>query len=192
MQITKYSNLNLRITSKKYKFNFILALISFIIKEGKKKRAQTIVLLFFLKIKKFLYNDIFLKRYKKKTSFKNRIRFIVFFNYFFDMLIEKYRPRVFLKKKKIASKVYYLPTYINKNKSKFLFLKWYMQSVKERTEKTLVERLYEEFLDIIYKRGNTLKKLKEYYKIAKENRPFLKMLKKRRRKYRARLKKYSV
>jgi len=175
MQIAKKSLLKLRLVSKKYKVNFLDIFVSLLIKRGLKKKAKLIVSNFICLLKKY-----FLK-YKKKINFYQ----------VFEKLFEFYKPKVLIIYKKIAAKVYSIPWYINENKARFLIIRWFIESAKKRIDKNLSLKLYFEFIDLFNGQGLTIKRLEDYYKIAKENRAFIKFLYKRKRVFRSRLKKFS-
>lgn len=60
-----------------------------------------------------------------------------------------------------------------------------------RSEKTIIQKLLAEFNDLFLGYGRTIKKLEEYYFLAKQNKPFLQFIKKRRNVYFSRFKKYG-
>lgn len=164
MQFGKYSNLNKRLLSKIDNFNYINILIFLLIRKGKKKLAKKIVYNFLIFLKKY-----FFKYFNQKNEEFDLINFIT-------NIFNLYRPRVNLLVKKVATNKYFLPVYIDLNKSRILIIKWFIESAKKRSEKKLSLALYYEFLDLFFSRGLTLKKLEEYYKIAKDNRPYLKLV----------------
>lgn len=186
MQIAKRSLLFKRTYRKKYKFDYLTVLISLLIKKGKKNKAKSIIFFFFLKLKKYFIKKIQLN--------KNYIplKFDSYFTFFLTEVFERFRPRISLISKKVAAKIYTLPWYININRSRILFLRWFITSALNRVEYNISDKLFNEFIDLCYLKGNTLKKLQEYYAIAVINRPFLKLLKRKRRVSRSRLKKFSV
>jgi len=176
MQIAKKSSLKVRLISEKYKINFLDIFVCLLLKRGLKKKAKSIVNNFICLLKKY-----FLKMKEKIDFFE-----------MFSKLFEFYKPKVLIVSKKIAAKVYFIPWYINENKARFLIIRWFIESAKKRVEKNLSLKLFFEFIDLFNGQGLTIKKLEDYYKIAKENRVFLKFLYKRKRVFRSRLKKFSV
>jgi ribosomal protein S7 len=183
MQFGKNSFLLKRLKSKKYKVSYSEILISLLIKDGKKKRAKSIVFFIFILLKKFFFVNFKLK----KKFVKN---FDSYFLAFLTKLFDSYRPKISLVFKKSAAKNYLIPWYINFNKSRFILIRWLIQSARQRFERTFVLRLYSEIVDLFSFKGLTIKKLEEYYAIAVSNRPFLKMLRKKRKVSRSRLKKF--
>lgn len=186
MQIAKRSLLFKRTCRKKYKFDYLTVLISLLIKKGKKNKAKSIVFFFFLKLKKYFIKKIQLNRNYIPLNFDS------YFIFFLTEVFERFRPRISLISKKVAAKIYTLPWYIDSNRSRILFLRWFILSALNRAEYDISEKLFNEFIDLCYLKGSTLKKLQEYYVIAINNRPFLKLLKRKRRVSRSRLKKFSI
>lgn len=176
MQIGKKAAIKLRlVNNKNYKFDYLVIFINLLIKRGLKQKARGIV-----------YDFVcYLKKYFLKFNIRN------FFDVF-QKTFDFYKPKLKIISKKIAAKVYLIPWYINENKSKVQIVKWFIECSKKRTEKNLSLRLYSEFIDFYNGQGLTIKKLEEYYKIARDNRAFVKFLKKRKRVFRSRLKKYSI
>lgn len=178
MRIAKESSLFYRNYNKFYKFNYFELFVSILQKKGKKICAYNIVLDFFLNLKKIYKKFIFKKRINIYQFFKN------IFNYFC--------PKVGFNRKKIAGKIYMLPIYINLNRSKSMFLRWFIKSARKRHEKNICLKLVGEFNDIRKGVGRTIRKLEEHYELATKNRPFLHLLKKKKRFTRSFLKKYKL
>jgi|SRR6185437_6371120 len=183
MHLGKSSLLLKRLICKKYKITYLEIFISILTKHGKKKYAKKIFFLIIVLLKKFLFKYIQKQKLKKLNN-------INFFN-FFSQLLDSYRPKVLLINKKSAAQYRSIPWYINLTKSRVLLVRWLIQSAKKRIEKNFITCLYFELIDLFFFRGLTIKKLEEYYTIAVANRPFLRLLKKKRRVFSSRLKKFS-
>jgi ribosomal protein S7 len=185
MQFAKSSNLLKRLKSKKYKITYLEIFISLLIKNGKKKFAKKKIYFLFVLLKKFFF--IVLKLKKHWFKFINHETYFLFF---LTKLLDSYRPKISLVYKKSAAKIYWIPWYINITKSRVMLIRWLFQSARQRSEKTFILRLYSELLDLFFFKGLTIKKLEEYYAIAVSNRPFLRLLRKKRKISRSRLKKF--
>jgi hypothetical protein len=61
-----------------------------------------------------------------------------------------------------------------------------------RTEAKLLDRLYNEFNELVLGYGRTVQIVEDYYYLALKNRPFLKYIRKRRKVFLSRLKKFGV
>ena len=94
--------------------------------------------------------------------------------------------------KKITANVYSLPWLIESNRAKFVLIKWFLNASVMRSEHDIVLRLYNEFNDLYLGYGKTVKKIEDYYALAIKNRPFTRFLRKRRKVFLSRLKKYGI
>jgi ribosomal protein S7 len=136
------------------------------------------------KFKSILLIKNFLLKLKKLYKIKN-------INFFFFSIISRYIPVISFLNKKVVGVVYMLPFYINKQRSICLFLKWFSKSVYQRKEIFFIDRLVNEFKEIILGYGKTVQKLIEYYNLAVKNKPFLRYLYKNKKGSKLLLQKYS-
>lgn len=171
MRLAKRSNAFNRIYDKFYKFNYVTILIGLFLRKGYKLYSYKI-------ISKF----IFLVKLQEKKNI----------NYIFNLYFNKYIPLFSFISKKIAANVYQLPSLINRNRAKTLLVRWFIKASLERSENNTIIKLFNEFNDLKLGYGRTLKYLEEHYKLALKNRPFLRFLRKRRKVFLSRLKKYGV
>jgi ribosomal protein S7 len=169
MKLCKSSTAFNRVFNKFYVFDYQNALYKLLIKKGYKLRAYKLIDLFFFHLKS-LYKD---------------------FNYIIS-IFEKYVPVINFYKKKIATTQYFLPIFINENKARFLLIRWFLQAVSERSELLFLDRLIGEFVDMEKGYGKLVRKVEEYYLLALKNRPFFKFLRKRKKVFLSRKKKYGL
>ena len=85
------------------------------------------------------------------------------------------KPKVLLRKKKIASKIFQVPLAISETAACKKALQWIVKGSRSRqSEKTYVLKLYNEFINIIdEEKGEAIKKKLNYHRIAKENEAFV-------------------
>jgi ribosomal protein S7 len=171
MRLAKRSITNIRIQDKFYVFSYVDCLIQLFIRNGKKLYTY-----------KILYNFFFLLKQKYKIS----IEFLL------KRVFNRYVPIISFLNKKIAANVYQLPWLINKYTARFLLIRWFFQSVQLRNEVKLIDRLYNEFNDLALGYGRTVKILEDYYFVALKNRPFIRYIRKKRKVFLTRLKKFGV
>jgi len=171
MRLAKRSNAFNRIFNKFYKFNYITCLIGALARTGFKLHASKIIMQFLFKVK-----------LKENQSVENLL----------NLTFNKYIPLFGFLSKKIAATTYYLPWLINFNRACSLFIRWFVKSTLLRSESNIVDKFFNEFLDLKLGYGKTVKILEEYYSLALQSRPFLRFLRKRRKVFLSRLKKYGV
>jgi small subunit ribosomal protein S7 len=87
--------------------------------------------------------------------------------------IENIEPTIILKSIKIAGVSYQIPFEINKSKQQNIAIKWLIESVNNRSEKTLINRLYLEILNAYNKKGSAYKKKDEIHHKAVSNRTYI-------------------
>ena len=89
--------------------------------------------------------------------------------------INKIKPKILLRPKKIASRIYRVPVSITPEIAIRKSTMWLIYGTRERkTEKTFVQKLFNEIKDIIDSdKGESLKKQANYHRVAKENEAFV-------------------
>lgn len=172
MRISKISNMFFRLNNKFYKFNYVSSLVQSFMRRGLRMRSANIIYSFLFKIKS-----------KFKVKKVNEILEIVF---------ERYVPVVSFVSRKVAANVYFLPWFIKRDRARSVLIRWFLRSAMERSEVSMVGRLYGEFLDICAGYGRTVRRLEEYYKLALDNRPFFRYLRRRKKSFTGRLRKFGI
>jgi ribosomal protein S7 len=140
-----------------------------------------------LRGKKIKARNIFLRfvgRLRVKYKVKN-------FELFFKQVFDSHRPLVSLLKRKMGSVWYSIPSYIRLNLSRALIVRWFIMHARSRMEYSIVDKLYNEFVDFYNKVGRTIKYVEWYHNLARDNMPFVKKGRKRKFKIKVfRLRKY--
>lgn len=170
MQIARRSGLWIRHHNKYYIFSYSNFSKQLLIKKGYKLRAQKILISFLRKIK-------------------------ITFGSLPELVLTKYyniyAPVITFVTRKIAAKLYFLPWYIRDYHSKTKIVRWFFEMVLSRKETDMSIKLFSEFLDLSKGLGKTIMKVEEWYKLALQNRPYLRYLRRGSRGFRSRLKKYG-
>jgi small subunit ribosomal protein S7 len=136
--------------------NLLKVLSNSLVKKGKK-----------IKIERVCFN--FLLALKKGTS-KNPL---LIFNY----SIDRVRPLLTLKNKKVAGTNLKIPVLVNSGQDTSMSIKWLVESLKTKAGNDKVAtKITQELTDILSNKGLTIKKKNELHKTALANRPFLKYL----------------
>ncbi|AOP70259.1 30S ribosomal protein S7 [bacterium AB1] len=143
-----------RINSKndiKYNDFYIGKIINKVMKDGKKSLATRLV-----------YKALKICEEKLKEDGKKII----------SDCVKILSPDVFLRSKRIASRVYKIPIPISARTSVVIAIKWIVKSLSLRKERTLILRLSNEIFDLLNSKGESLKLKENHYRIAKENEAF--------------------
>lgn len=91
--------------------------------------------------------------------------------------LEKIKPLVNLRAKKVAGISYQLPCPLDDKRSSKMAVNWFFNSVKQRGEPTLNKKVISEVLDILNDKGSSLQRKNAHEKMALDNRAFLFFLK---------------
>ncbi|BBA84696.1 30S ribosomal protein S7 [endosymbiont of Euscepes postfasciatus] len=138
-----------------YKFNskIISKFINLLMLKGKKTLARYIV-------------------YKSLDIFFNKINNFDILN-FEKNVIEKVKPIIEVKSRKIGGSKYSIPVEISINRANTLAIRWIINSARKRLEnKFMFIKLSNEYIDILNNKGFSLKKRDEIHKIAESNKAF--------------------
>jgi small subunit ribosomal protein S7 len=133
-------------------FNVARILFRYIIRKGEKFTARRV----FLK---------FLKKFKKNYAlpplmiFAHALLFV--------------EPKIWLKEKKIAGKVYQIPIYISPKRSKSIAIRWLLQAAKKRQTASITDSLAQEVWDACFKRGLAYNNKESLLVTAKKNKAYL-------------------
>lgn len=87
-------------------------------------------------------------------------------------VLEKARPLLELKPRRVGGATYQIPVEVEPQRGIKIALKWLVKFARDRGEKTIIERLSKEMLDILADQGATMKKRDETHKMAEANRAF--------------------
>ncbi len=92
--------------------------------------------------------------------------------WFISHVINRIRPTVEVVTKRIGGSNYQIPSPVRTHRALSLALRWLVEAVQKRSEKTATIRLAKELSDIMKDRGETIKKLEMVHKTAEANRAF--------------------
>lgn len=136
----------------RFKSVILAKFINHIMVNGKKALAERIVYGALNKINKKL---------KKKIAIS-----------MFEKALESIKPMVEVKSRRIGGANYNIPVEIRSSRRDTLAMKWLVKASRERKEKTMENRLYEEILDAIDGKGVAVKKKEEVHRMAEANKAF--------------------
>lgn len=126
-----------------------------ILKNGKKNKALTFV------------NKLLLEILKRKKNL----------NFFFYILNKNLCVPVIFRKRVVAGRKILIPTRCGYKKEINLFIRFLLDSIKTRSEKSLFDKVISELFDIFSYKGSSIKKKLQYCKEVKTNIPNLRFLK---------------
>jgi small subunit ribosomal protein S7 len=90
----------------------------------------------------------------------------------FKQAMENVKPVVEVKSRRVGGATYQVPVEVRPNRRTSLAIRWIIQYAKERTEKSMQEKLAAEFLDAANNRGASIKKREDTHRMAEANKAF--------------------
>lgn len=134
-----------------YSSTLISGFINTVMKEGKKSLAEKIVLRSMERVKTKAKDDP-LKMFEKA--------------------VENVRPMLETKSRRVGGATYQVPIEVPMNRSTSLAVRWLIRFARERSGKSMVEKLSAEIIDAANSRGGAIKKREDIHKMAEANRAF--------------------
>ncbi len=135
----------------KYNDLIVARLINCIMWDGKKSIARKIVYGAF---------DIIEKR-QKEDPLK-----------IFHKAMDNIKPELEVKPRRVGGATYQVPVEVRPNRKLSLSIRWLIRYARERSEKTMMERLAGEILDAYNNKGGAVKKREDTHKMAEANKAF--------------------
>jgi len=129
----------------------LLKMINCLMYEGKKSVAQQIVY-DSLELMRQRTNDDPLKVFKKA--------------------VDNVKPALEVKSRRVGGANYQVPVEVNRNRQTSLSLRWIISYARQRSEKSMVERLTNELLDAASNKGGAIKKRDDTHRMAEANKAF--------------------
>jgi small subunit ribosomal protein S7 len=90
----------------------------------------------------------------------------------FKMAIENVQPQIETRSRRVGGATYQVPVEVSGRRRQALAIRWLIGAARKRNEKSMVDRLANEFLDANNKRGAAIKKNEDTRKMAEANRAF--------------------
>jgi small subunit ribosomal protein S7 len=90
----------------------------------------------------------------------------------FKMAIENVEPQIETRSRRVGGATYQVPVEVSGRRKQALAIRWLIGAARKRNEKTMIDRLANEFLDANNKRGAAIKKTEDTRKMADANRAF--------------------
>jgi len=135
----------------KYKSIVITKFINGLMRRGKKSVAE-----------KIFYHA--LETIETKTSENGRDVFI--------KALENVKPIIEVKSRRVGGATYQVPVEVNSQRRQALAIRWIIGFAKQRSEKTMYEKLATELIAASKKEGASIKKREDTHKMAEANKAF--------------------
>ncbi len=135
----------------KYSDVIVSKLMNYIMYDGKKSAAEQIVYGAFDRIQKRTGGD--------------PVRV-------FHDALENVRPTLEVRSRRVGGATYQVPIEVRAERAQALALRWLIGAARNRSEKTMVDRLSNELLDASNNRGTAIKKREDTHRMAEANRAF--------------------
>ena len=90
----------------------------------------------------------------------------------FKMAIENVEPQIETRSRRVGGATYQVPVEVSGRRKQALAIRWIIGAARKRNEKSMVDRLANEFMDANNKRGAAIKKTEDTRKMAEANRAF--------------------
>jgi len=90
----------------------------------------------------------------------------------FTKAIENVKPLVEVKSRRVGGATYQVPVEVKSNRSQALAIRWIVNAVKGRKEKSMIEKLSSELIDAANNKGSAIKKREDTHKMAEANKAF--------------------
>ena len=90
----------------------------------------------------------------------------------FNKAIENVRPLVEVRSRRVGGATYQVPVEVKGNRSQALAIRWLVNAIRNRKEKSLMEKLSSELMDAAGNKGSAIKKRDDTHKMAEANKAF--------------------
>ena len=90
----------------------------------------------------------------------------------FKKALENVKPALEVKSRRVGGANYQVPVEVNRNRQTSLSLRWIIGYARERSEKSMIEKLAGELMDAANNRGAAIKKRDDTHRMAEANKAF--------------------
>jgi len=90
----------------------------------------------------------------------------------FNEAIENVKPIIEVKSRRVGGATYQVPVEVRPVRQQALAIRWIVDFARKRNERTMAERLANEFMDAASDKGSAFKKKEDTYKMAEANKAF--------------------
>ncbi len=90
----------------------------------------------------------------------------------FNEAIENIKPIIEVKSRRVGGATYQVPVEVRPVRQQSLAIRWLVDAARSRNERTMAERLANEFMDASSDKGSAFKKKEDTYRMAEANKAF--------------------
>ena len=90
----------------------------------------------------------------------------------FKRALENARPTVEVRSRRVGGATYQVPVEVRPQRRMSLSMRWLIQAARDRSEKSMEEKLVAELMDAANNRGIAIKKKEDIHRMAEANRAF--------------------
>ena len=90
----------------------------------------------------------------------------------FKRALENVRPTVEVRSRRVGGATYQVPVEVRPQRRLSLSMRWLIQAARDRSEKSMEEKLAAELIDAANNRGTAIKKKEDTHRMAEANRAF--------------------
>jgi small subunit ribosomal protein S7 len=90
----------------------------------------------------------------------------------FNKAMDNVKPAMEVKSRRVGGATYQVPIEVRPVRQQTLAIRWLIDSARKRNERTMVERLSNEFMDAATDKGAAFKKKEDTYRMAEANKAF--------------------
>ncbi len=90
----------------------------------------------------------------------------------FETALEKVRPLVEVKPRRVGGATYQVPIEVDKSRGQKIALKWIVRAARDRSGKSMIEKLAAEIVDASNESGGAYKKKLDVHRMAEANRSY--------------------
>jgi small subunit ribosomal protein S7 len=90
----------------------------------------------------------------------------------FEKAVENVRPMLETKSRRVGGATYQVPVEVPLNRSTSLAIRWILRYSREKSGKSMMDKLAAEIMDAVNNRGGAIKKREDTHKMAEANRAF--------------------
>ena len=90
----------------------------------------------------------------------------------FKKALSNVKPAVEVKSRRIGGATYQIPVEVRPNRRQSLAIRWLRDYSRQRSGKSMVDKLADEIIDAANGRGGSVKKREDVYKMAEANKAF--------------------
>jgi len=90
----------------------------------------------------------------------------------FNEAIENIKPIIEVKSRRVGGATYQVPVEVRPVRQQSLALRWLIDAARKRNERTMAERLANEFMEAATDKGSAFKRKEDTYRMAEANKAF--------------------